>query len=50
MPTKPANMDHTPPVMKAQGVNLESISPLEANAITSRMKKTTTTTFAKVVY
>ena len=50
MPTKPANMDHTPPVMKAKGVNLESISPLEAKAITSRMTKTTTKTFATVVY
>ena len=47
---KPASMDQMPPVRKANGVNLESISPPVANAMTSRITKTTANTFATVVY
>ena len=41
MPTKPASMDQMPPVRKAKGVNLESILPPEAKAMTSRTTNTT---------
>ena len=50
MPMKPASMDQMPPVRKANGVNLESISPPVANAMTSRITNTTANTFATVVY
>ena len=50
MPMKPASMDQIPPVTKAKGVNLESISPLEAKAMTSRSTKTTRNTLATVLY
>ena len=50
MPMKPASMDQMPPVTKANGVNLESMLPLLAKAMTSRITKTTTNTLATVVY
>ena len=43
-------MDQMPPVRKANGVNLESILPPEAKAMTSRITNTTAKTLATVVY
>ena len=50
MPMKPASMDQTPPVKNAKGVNLESIRPPDAKAMTSKITNTTTNTLATVVY
>ena len=50
MPMKPASMDQIPPVKNAKGVNLESIRPPDAKAMTSKITNTTTNTFATVVY
>ena len=50
MPMKPASMDQMPPVRKAKGVNLDSISPSVAKAMISRTTNTTTKTLATVVY
>ncbi len=50
MPMKPASMEKMPPVTKAKGVNLESILPPVAKAMTKRMTKTTMKTLNTVVY
>ena len=50
MPIRPASMDQIPPVRKAKGVNLDSISPPLAKAMMARITKTTTKTLATVVY
>ena len=50
IPMKPASMDQIPPVRKAKGVNLDSISPPVAKAMISRTMNTTTKTLATVVY
>ena len=42
MPINPASMDQMPPVTKAKGVNLESMDPLEPNAMARRTINTTT--------
>ena len=43
-------MDQIPPVRKAKGVNLDSILPPLAKAITSRITKTTANTLATELY
>ena len=50
MPTRPASIDQMPPVTNANGVNLESILPPEAKAITSRTTNTMAKTLRTVVY
>ena len=50
MPIRPASIDQIPPVRNANGVTLESIWPLDAKAMISRMTKTTANTFATVEY
>ena len=50
MPMKPASMDQIPPVRKAKGVNLDSMSPPLPKAMISRTTKTTAKTLATVVY
>ncbi len=50
MPTRPASIDQMPPVTNANGVNLESILPPEAKAITSSTTNTTAKTLRTVVY
>ena len=50
MPMRPASIDQMPPVRNANGVIRESISPLEANAMISRITKTMAKTLATVVY
>ena len=50
MPIRPASIDQMPPVMNANGVNLESILPPEAKAITSRTTNTMAKTLRTVVY
>ena len=50
MPMKPASMEKMPPVKKAKGVNLESIFPPEAKAMTINMIHTTTNTLNTVLY
>ena len=43
-------MDQIPPVRKAKGVNLDSMSPPLPKAMISRTTKTTANTLATVVY
>jgi len=50
IPMNPASMENTPPVTKAKGVNLDSILPSVAKAITNKAMKTTTKTLNTVVY
>ena len=50
MPTKPASIEKMPPVMKAKGVNLDSMVPPEAKAMTARAANTTRNTLKTVLY
>ena len=50
MPMNPARRDQTPPVRKAKGVNLESMSPPDAKAMTINITNTAAKTGRTVLY
>ena len=50
MPMKPASIENTPPVTKANGVKRERMRPPEPNAMASKSTNTTAKTLNTVVY